>query len=75
MLMKLLFVAYIDKNSLPKLLGVLGVTAVEIIERENSLVTAIIVPLGSSIIPDFRCDSVWVYVDDIEISITVPHIG
>ncbi|CAI9776886.1 unnamed protein product [Fraxinus pennsylvanica] len=52
------------KSSWPELLGVPGATAVETIERENPLVTAIIVPPGTSVITDFRCDRVWVYVDD-----------
>jgi hypothetical protein len=63
------------KSSWPELLGVDGKCAVETIERENSLVEAIIVPEGSSIIEDFRCDRVWVWVDKDGIVYLVPAIG
>ncbi|CAA2990772.1 inhibitor of trypsin and hageman factor [Olea europaea subsp. europaea] len=63
------------KSSWPELLGVFGATAVAIIERDNPLVTAIIVPPGSSVIFDFRCDRVWVYVDNNGNVDRVPRIG
>ncbi|CAK9146379.1 unnamed protein product [Ilex paraguariensis] len=63
------------KGSWPELVGVKGETAVAIIERENPLVTAIIVPEGSSIILDVRCDRVWVWVDKNGIVYLVPKIG
>ncbi|CAI9762073.1 unnamed protein product [Fraxinus pennsylvanica] len=63
------------KSSWPELLGVPGATAVETIERENPLVTAIIVPPGTSVTTDFRCDRVWVYVDDNGNVDRVPRIG
>ncbi|KAI3473840.1 hypothetical protein Pfo_027997 [Paulownia fortunei] len=51
------------KSSWPELVGVPGDVAVTIIERENPLVTAVIVPPGSVITPDIRCDRVRVFVD------------
>jgi hypothetical protein len=45
------------------------------IERENPLVNANIVPEGSVVIQDFRCDRVWVGVDKYGIVKQVPHIG
>ncbi|KAL0395247.1 UNVERIFIED_CONTAM: Wound-induced proteinase inhibitor 1 [Sesamum latifolium] len=53
------------KNSWPELVGVSGEIAVKIIEEENSFVTAIIVPPSQTIIGGpFRCDRVFVFVDD-----------
>ncbi|CAA2999935.1 Glu protease inhibitor [Olea europaea subsp. europaea] len=63
------------KSSWPELLGVSGTTAVATIERENPLVTAIIVLPGTFITPDFRCDRVWVYVDSNNNVNEVPRIG
>ncbi|CAK9170974.1 unnamed protein product, partial [Ilex paraguariensis] len=63
------------KSSWPELVGVKGETAVTIIEGENPLVTGIIVPEGSAVIQDFRCDRVWVWVDKNGIVYLVPKIG
>ncbi|KAL9334205.1 hypothetical protein Peur_074344 [Populus x canadensis] len=63
------------KSSWPELLGVDGKCAVETIERENSLVEAIIVPEGSSVPENFACNRVWVWVDKDGIVYLVPVIG
>lgn len=65
----------VGKNSWPELLGVDGGKAVAIIEKENTLVTAIIVPEGSVVIQDFRCNRVWVWVDRYNIVKHVPRTG
>ena len=49
------------KRSWPELVGVKGTVAEATIERENSLVNAIVVPQGSGVTADFRCDRVWVF--------------
>ncbi|KAG8382424.1 hypothetical protein BUALT_Bualt05G0075800 [Buddleja alternifolia] len=63
------------KSSWPELLGASGNVAVSTIERENPLVTAIIVPPGTSVIPVFQCDRVWVYVDANGNVDRIPTIG
>ncbi|KAK9991898.1 hypothetical protein SO802_026883 [Lithocarpus litseifolius] len=64
-----------SKSSWPELVGVQGTVAEATIERENSYVDAVIVPEGSSVILDFRCDRVWVWVDKNGIVYRVPTIG
>lgn len=49
--------------------------AEETIERENSLVDAVIVLEGSIVTDDFRCDRVRVWVDTEGIVTRVPIIG
>ncbi|OMP09335.1 Proteinase inhibitor I13, potato inhibitor I [Corchorus olitorius] len=44
------------KNSWPELLGKSGESAKATIERENSKVNAIVVPEGSAVTKDFRCN-------------------
>ncbi|XP_027364601.1 inhibitor of trypsin and hageman factor-like [Abrus precatorius] len=63
------------KSSWPELVGVEGTVAEATIERENPLVNAMIVPEGSSVIFDFRCDRVWVWVNKDGIVKQVPIIG
>jgi len=63
------------KSSWPELVGVEGKVAEATIQRENSLVDAIIVPEGSNVPFDFRCDRVWVWVDKDGIVYQVPTIG
>ncbi|KAK4389484.1 Proteinase inhibitor [Sesamum angolense] len=62
------------KNYWPELVGKSGEDAVKIIEEENSLVSALLVP---PTIPtrDFRCDRVFVYVDENGIVKYPPGIG
>ncbi|KAJ6313273.1 hypothetical protein OIU76_011148 [Salix suchowensis] len=52
------------KSSWPELLGAEGKVAAATIEKENPLVDARIVPDGSVVPLDFRCDRVWVWVDE-----------
>ncbi|CAK9146377.1 unnamed protein product [Ilex paraguariensis] len=73
--MPLLVSTTLGKSSWPELVGVQGETAVAIIERENPLVNAIIVPEGSFVIQDFRCSRVWVWVDKNGTVYRVPRIG
>ncbi|KAJ6431263.1 hypothetical protein OIU84_018699 [Salix udensis] len=63
------------KSSWPELLGAEGKVAAAWIERENHLVKAKIVPEGSAVIQDFRCDRVWVWVDKNNVVYRVPSIG
>jgi hypothetical protein len=67
--------ACVGKSSWPELVGVQGTVAEATIERENPLVNAVIVPEGSSVILDFRCDRVWVWVDKNGLVDKVPKIG
>ncbi|KAL2325122.1 hypothetical protein Fmac_024180 [Flemingia macrophylla] len=63
------------KSSWPELVGVEGTVAEATIERENSLVDAIIVVEGTIVTTDFRCDRVWVWVNKKGIVYQVPTIG
>ncbi|MQL98921.1 hypothetical protein Taro_031637 [Colocasia esculenta] len=63
------------KSSWPELVGFRGRQAVGIIERENPRVEASIVPEGSGVTTDFRCDRVWVWVDKHGIVTMTPKIG
>ncbi|KAI3920385.1 hypothetical protein MKX01_000724 [Papaver californicum] len=51
------------KSSWPELVNYSGESAAAIIERENRNVDTIVVPEGSSVILDFRCTRVWVWVN------------
>ncbi|KAG8382426.1 hypothetical protein BUALT_Bualt05G0076000 [Buddleja alternifolia] len=66
---------YVGKSSWPELLGAPGDLAVVTIERENPLVTANIVPPGSNVTTDVRCDRVRVYVDAHGNVDRIPTIG
>ncbi|RWR87886.1 Proteinase inhibitor [Cinnamomum micranthum f. kanehirae] len=68
-------VPMIGKSVWPELLGVDGEVAKSTIEEENSLVTAQIVTEGTIVTQDFRCDRVWVWVDETGIVTRVPQIG
>lgn len=65
----------IGKNVWPELLGKNGDRAIIIIEQENHAVTASLVPEGSFVTADFRCDRVRVWVNKKNIIIRVPAIG
>ncbi|KAK4492571.1 hypothetical protein RD792_003386 [Penstemon davidsonii] len=52
------------KDAWPELVGALGEAAERVIERENPNVNAIVVRDGTIVTPDFRCDRVWVWVND-----------
>ncbi|KAF6175042.1 hypothetical protein GIB67_039590 [Kingdonia uniflora] len=63
------------KNSWPELVGADGDVAAATIECENSNVNAIVVLEGTSVPLDFRCDRVWVWVNDEEEVVKEPKIG
>ncbi|KAL1342061.1 hypothetical protein HN51_028640 [Arachis hypogaea] len=63
------------KSSWPELVGFEGTVAEARIERENPLVNAIIVPEGSIVTTDYRCDRVWVWINKAGIVKRVPIIG
>ncbi|EHA8591595.1 Glu S.griseus protease inhibitor, partial [Cocos nucifera] len=63
------------KSSWPELVGVKGKEAEKIIEKENPAVDAIIVTVGDVVTGDFRCDRVWVWVDEDGKVAQVPKIG
>ena len=65
----------VGKSWWPELLGTKGDVAVEIMVRENPRVTAIILPEGSVVTPDFRCDRVRVFVNNQDIVNRMPKIG
>ncbi|KAK6164545.1 hypothetical protein DH2020_001409 [Rehmannia glutinosa] len=49
--------------------------AVTVIEKENRNVNAIVVKDGTPVPLDFRCDRVWVWVNDYGVVIRTPTIG
>ncbi|KAI3924512.1 hypothetical protein MKW92_016649 [Papaver armeniacum] len=64
------------KSSWPELVGCNGDTAAATIKRENdNIVNAIVVLEGTSVIQDFRCDRVWVWVNGSGIVTLTPIIG
>ncbi|XP_021892448.1 proteinase inhibitor [Carica papaya] len=64
------------KNSWPELVGKNGDEAAEIIKRENpNIVDAIVILEGTAVIENFRCDRVWVRVNECRIVTEVPTIG
>ncbi|XP_010932900.1 glu S.griseus protease inhibitor-like [Elaeis guineensis] len=63
------------KSSWPELVGVNGKEAEKIIEKENPAVDAIIVMVGESVVLNFSCERVWVWVDKDGIVAQVPKIG
>ncbi|KAH7857745.1 hypothetical protein Vadar_016097 [Vaccinium darrowii] len=63
------------KSSWPELVGVQGETAAATIERENPLVNAQIVQEGSSVILNFDCTRVWVWVNEDGAVTRVPRTG
>ncbi|GFP85187.1 proteinase inhibitor [Phtheirospermum japonicum] len=63
------------KYSWPELVGENGEAAAAVIEQQNSNVDAIVLPPGSVVIQDFRCDRVWVWVNESGVVIRTPSIG
>ncbi|XVF83178.1 hypothetical protein PTKIN_Ptkin16aG0113000 [Pterospermum kingtungense] len=63
------------KSSWPELVGKKGEDAVEIIEKENPHVNAVIVLEGSVVTADFLCTRVRVWVDTYGVVTRVPIIG
>ncbi|GMH27972.1 hypothetical protein Nepgr_029815 [Nepenthes gracilis] len=52
-----------------------GPAAAAIIERENSNVHAIVLPEGTPVTRDFRCDRVWVWIDRNGSVVSPPRTG
>lgn len=63
------------KDSWPELVGSQGAVAAATIERQNPYVDAVIVPEGSFVTADFRCDRVRVWVNGFGIVYRPPAIG
>ncbi|CAA0828027.1 Serine protease inhibitor- potato inhibitor I-type family protein [Striga hermonthica] len=63
------------KNSWPELVGRYGEHAEKVIESENKKVDAIVLRDGTPVTRDFRCDRVWVWVDDRGVVVRPPTIG
>ena len=55
-------------------MGKNGVEAAAVIEKENPYVMAIVLKEGSPVPADFRCDRVFVFVDDYGNVISTPVI-
>ncbi|RZC83601.1 hypothetical protein C5167_046389 [Papaver somniferum] len=62
------------KSSWPELVGYSGETAARIIERQNHNVNAIVLLDGTPTTKDFRCDRVWVWIDEARKVIRTPKI-
>ncbi|KAL0419800.1 UNVERIFIED_CONTAM: Proteinase inhibitor [Sesamum radiatum] len=63
------------KNSWPELVGKKGDDAAVVIEKQNPNVNAIVLKDGTPVPKDFRCDRVWVWVDDYGVVVRAPVIG
>ncbi|OWF37051.1 Proteinase inhibitor [Mizuhopecten yessoensis] len=64
----------LGKDSWPELMGVCGREAAKTIEKENCLVNALIWGENQPTTKDFRCDRVFVFVNDSGIVTRVPMI-
>nr|ABP01767.1 ptoteinase inhibitor 2 [Salvia miltiorrhiza] len=64
----------IGKDSWPELVGVCGREAAKVISEENSLVNPLIWGENQPITRDFRCDRVFVFVNDSGIVTRVPMV-
>ncbi|KAL3849794.1 hypothetical protein ACJIZ3_011676 [Penstemon smallii] len=63
------------KDVWPELVGARGEVAERVIEKQNPNVNAIIVPEGSVVTADFRCDRVRVWVNSLGVVSRIPRIG
>ncbi|XP_073147954.1 proteinase inhibitor-like [Henckelia pumila] len=63
------------KESWPELVGKDGNDAAATVERQNRHVRAIVLKDGTPVTRDFRCDRVWVWVNDHRFVVRVPHVG
>ncbi|KAL2934635.1 Inhibitor of trypsin and hageman factor [Bienertia sinuspersici] len=64
------------KNAWPELVGEKGKKAAKIIKEENPYVVEVnVLPDGTPVIQDFRCDRVWVWVDCDEKVVRTPMVG
>ena len=58
----------------PELVGQKGNVAAAKIEKENPNVHAIVLPKGSPVTRDFRCDRVWVFINKHGLVVDPPQI-
>ncbi|KAI3982645.1 hypothetical protein MKX01_031384 [Papaver californicum] len=63
------------KSSWPELVGMNGKIAAARIKSENCKVNALVIQEGRFVTLDFRCDRVWVWVNDAEKVVRTPIIG
>ncbi|KAL1547154.1 hypothetical protein AAHA92_23661 [Salvia divinorum] len=63
------------KTSWPELVGKNGDDAAAVVESENRHVNAIVLKDGTPVTRDFRCDRVWVWVDDHGVVVRAPKVG
>ena len=56
-------------------MGKKGEVAKRVIEKENQLVKGILVKHGNFVTHDYRCDRVWIWINDAGFVFKVPHIG
>ncbi|KAL8530342.1 hypothetical protein ACS0TY_007397 [Phlomoides rotata] len=63
------------KLTWPELVNENGEKAAQVIEKENMNVDAIVLKDGTPVIQDFRCDRVWVWVNDYGVVVRVPSVG
>ncbi|XP_073282723.1 proteinase inhibitor-like, partial [Primulina huaijiensis] len=69
------FVGLAGKESWPELVGKNGNEAAATVERQNQHVRAIVLKDGTPVTRDFRCDRVWVWVNDHNVVVRVPRVG
>ncbi|KAL1532234.1 hypothetical protein AAHA92_32265 [Salvia divinorum] len=62
------------KSSWPELVGKKAEEAAVVIESENPLVNTIILVVGTPTTKDFRCDRVWIWVDECGYVLRTPII-
>ncbi|KZV24794.1 protein inhibitor-like [Dorcoceras hygrometricum] len=63
------------KLSWPELVGKDGCAAAAVVESQNQNVRAIVVNVGTPVPRDFRCDRVWVWVNDKNRVVRPPTVG
>ncbi|XP_058086399.1 inhibitor of trypsin and hageman factor-like [Magnolia sinica] len=63
------------KSSWPEMVGMNGEMAAMTIQKENPHVEAIVLLEGTPVTTDYRCDRVWVWVNQNELVVAEPHIG
>ncbi|KAG8389242.1 hypothetical protein BUALT_Bualt02G0208500 [Buddleja alternifolia] len=63
------------KTSWPELVGANGEKAATVVEKENRNVNAIVLKDGTPVTRDFRCDRVWVWVNDYGVVVRAPRVG
>ena len=66
---------FAGKQSWPELVGVQGEVAKATIERENPRVQGVIILEGTPRDLSFRCDRVWIDVNESGIVTLVPRVG